>query len=220
MLKKNKFLTNIFDSYFKFGGYMKYGYIIIIIFALLVSCKSAEKTVSINNNVNFNEGWVNENKFIATSIGYPNGYAVTKDEIKTSAFNAALALSKVKIENEQYLEIDVKYDSKKIQSKVIKMEITLFLNLIKTPSLLAFDKHSPEPTKNYQIIKKEPCCEICIASAMDRLFEMDGIEKVDSNYNYIDDATSAEQKLILNISYNPNVLRIEDIKKIEETMKS
>ena len=55
---------------------------------------------------------------------------------------------------------------------------------------------------------------------MDRLFEMDGIEKVDSNYNYIDDATSAEQKLILNISYNPNVLRIEDIKKIEETMKS
>ena len=35
------------------------------------------------------------------------------------------------------------------------MEITLFLNLIKTPSLLAFDKHSTEPTKNYQIIKKE-----------------------------------------------------------------
>ena len=78
---------------------MKYGYIIIIIFALLVSCKSAEKTVSANNNINFNEGWVNENKFIATSIGYPNGYAVTKDEIETSAFNAALALSKVKIEN-------------------------------------------------------------------------------------------------------------------------
>lgn len=129
-------------------------------------------------------------------------------------------VSKVKIENEQYLKIDVKYDSKKIQSKVIKMEITLFLNLIKTPSLLAFDKHSTEPTKNYQIIKKEAFCEICIASAMDRLFEMDGIEKVESNYNYIDDATSTEQKLILNISYNPNALRIEDIKKIEETMKS
>ena len=55
---------------------------------------------------------------------------------------------------------------------------------------------------------------------MDRLFEMDGIEKVESNYNYIDDATSTEQKLILNISYNPNVLRIEDMKKIEETIKT
>ena len=54
---------------------------------------------------------------------------------------------------------------------------------------MAFDKHSPEPTKNYQIIKKEAFCEICIASAVDRLFEMDGIEKVESNYNYIDDVT-------------------------------
>lgn len=129
-------------------------------------------------------------------------------------------VSKVKIENERYLKIDVKYDSKKIASKVIKMEITLFLNLLKTPSLLAFDKHSPESTENYQIIKKEPFCEICIASAMDRLFEMDGIEKVESSYNYIDDATSAEQKLVLNIFYNPNVLQIKDMKKIEETMKS
>ncbi|AEM22452.1 hypothetical protein Bint_1836 [Brachyspira intermedia PWS/A] len=130
VLKKNKILTNIWESYFKFGGYMKYGYIIIIIFALLVSCKSAEKTV--NNNINFNEGWVNENKFIATSIGYPNGYAVTKDEIETSAFNAALALSKVKIENAFAKELpNKKYENdelKNIVEKYIKVEYSSFVD--------------------------------------------------------------------------------------------
>ncbi len=111
---------------------MKYGYIIIIIFALLVSCKSAEKTVSINSNVNFNEGWVNENKFIATSIGYPNGYAVTKDEIKTSAFNAALALSKVKIENAFAKELPNQRNEngelKNIIEKYIKVEYSSFVD--------------------------------------------------------------------------------------------
>uniref|UniRef100_UPI003F4BF95D hypothetical protein n=1 Tax=Brachyspira catarrhinii TaxID=2528966 RepID=UPI003F4BF95D len=111
---------------------MKYGYIIIIIFALLVSCKSAEKTVSANNNINFNEGWVNENKFIATSIGYPNGYAVTKDEIETSAFNAALALSKVKIENAFAKELpNRKYQNdelKNIIEKYIKVEYSSFVD--------------------------------------------------------------------------------------------
>lgn len=130
VLKKNKILTNIFESYFKFGGYMKYSYIIIIIFALLVSCKSAEKTV--NNNINFNEGWVNENKFIATSIGYPNGYAVTKDEIETSAFNAALALSKVKIENAFAKELpNKKYENDELKNmieKYIKVEYSSFVD--------------------------------------------------------------------------------------------
>lgn len=109
---------------------MKYSYIIIIIFALLVSCKSAEKTV--NNNINFNEGWVNENKFIATSIGYPNGYAVTKDEIETSAFNAALALSKVKIENAFAKELpNKKYENDELKNmieKYIKVEYSSFVD--------------------------------------------------------------------------------------------
>ncbi|CRF33544.1 hypothetical protein BRSU_1511 [Brachyspira suanatina] len=111
---------------------MKYGYIITIILALLISCKSAERTVSINNNVNFNEGWVNENKFIATSIGYPNGYAVTKDEMETSAFNAALALSKVKIENAFAKELpNKKYENdelKNIIEKYIKVEYSSFVD--------------------------------------------------------------------------------------------
>lgn len=108
---------------------MKYSYIFIIILSLLVSCKSAEKTVA---NINFNEGWVNENKFIATSIGYPNGYAVTKDEIKTSAFNAALALSKVKIENAFAKEIpnnrNDNNELKNIIEKYIKVEYSNFVD--------------------------------------------------------------------------------------------
>ena len=111
---------------------MKYSYIIILIFSLFISisCKSAEKTVY--NNINFNEGWVNENKFIATSIGYPNGYAVTKDEIKTSAFNAALALSKVKIENAFAKELPNQRNEngelKNIIEKYIKVEYSSFVD--------------------------------------------------------------------------------------------
>ena len=111
---------------------MKYSYIIIVIFSLFISmsCKSAEKTVY--NNVNFNEGWVNEHKFIATSIGYPNGHASTKEDIKTSAFNAALALSKVKIENAFAKELPNKKDEnnelKNIVEKYIKVEDSSFVD--------------------------------------------------------------------------------------------
>lgn len=112
--------------------YIKKIYISVIILSLIISiisCKSAQKTVS---NINFNEGWVNENKFIATSIGYPNGYAVTKDEIKTSAFNAALALSKVKIENAFAKELpNKKYENtqlKDIVEKYIKVEYSSFVD--------------------------------------------------------------------------------------------
>ncbi|MBW5380994.1 hypothetical protein, partial [Brachyspira hampsonii] len=70
--------------------------------------------------------------FIATSIGYPNGYAVTKDEIETSAFNAALALSKVKIENAFAKELpNNKYENdelKNIVEKYIKVEYSSFVD--------------------------------------------------------------------------------------------
>ncbi|WP_300368513.1 hypothetical protein [Brachyspira sp.] len=108
---------------------MKYIYIAVMILFLFVSCKSAEKTVY---NVNLNEGWVNENKFIATSIGYPNGYASTEEDIKTSAFNAALSLSKVKIENAFTKELPNKRSEnnelKYIVEKYIKIEYSNFVD--------------------------------------------------------------------------------------------
>ena len=110
---------------------MKYSYVILMLF-LIISCKSVEKQAKTDHNINLNEGWVNENKFVATSIGYPNGYSYSKEEAKNSAFNAALALSKVKIENAFIKELPDKnnYDTdlKNIIEKYIKIEYSSFID--------------------------------------------------------------------------------------------
>ena len=87
------------------------------------------------------------------------------------------------IHHENQLEIYIKYDSNLITPKIIKIEILLFLNILKVPSILSFDKHSSTKTLEYKIIKKDVCCEYCFKGAIDDLFEIDGIEKVDSNFS-------------------------------------
>ena len=47
----------------------------------------------------------------------------------------------VEIKNDEQLDIYLKYDSSLITSKIIKIEITLFLNITKIPSLLSFNKY-------------------------------------------------------------------------------
>ncbi len=46
----------------------------------------------------------------------------------------------VEVKNDEQLEIYLKYDSSLITPKIVKMEITLFLNIVKIPSILSFDK--------------------------------------------------------------------------------
>lgn len=118
------------------------------------------------------------------------------------------------IENEEQLKIYIKYDSNLITSKIIKMEILLFLGIMKIPSILSFDKHSKFKTFNYKIIREDLCCEYCFKGTIDDLFEIDGIEKVESNFNE-DDLFDKHKKIILDISYNPNIITIDEMKQIE-----
>ena len=87
------------------------------------------------------------------------------------------------IKNEEQLEIHIKYNSNLITPKIIRLEILLFLDILKIPSILAFDKHSPIKISEYKIIRNDICCEYCFKGAIDDLFEIDGIEKVESNFN-------------------------------------
>jgi len=87
------------------------------------------------------------------------------------------------IKNEEQLEIHIKYNPNLITSKIIRIEILLFLDILKIPSILAFDKHSTIETSEYKIIRNGICCEYCFKGAIDDLFEIDGIEKVESNVN-------------------------------------
>ena len=122
----------------------------------------------------------------------------------------------VLIDYGKVLKIYIKYDANLISMKVIKMEILLFLNLLKVPSILAFDKHAKEETLVYKIVRKDVCCEYCFRGEIEELFEIPGIEKVESNFNgvyYNEDDSQSD--IVIEISYNPKLISLERMKQIE-----
>lgn len=123
----------------------------------------------------------------------------------------------VEIKNDEQLDIYLKYDSSLITSKIIKMEITLFLNITKIPSLLSFNKHPKFETSNYTITRDDLCCEYCYKGAIDDLFEIEGIEMVKGNFNedYLFKKYEDREKIIINIKYDPNLISNEEMKQIE-----
>ena len=121
------------------------------------------------------------------------------------------------IKSDEQLDIYLKYDSSLLTPKIIKMEITLFLNITKTPSILSFDKYPKFKTSNYTIIRDDLCCEYCYKGAIEDLFEIEGIETVKGNFNedYLFKKYEEREKITINIEYNPNLLKAEDMKQIE-----
>ena len=61
----------------------------------------------------------------------------------------------VVIKNQEQLEIYIKYNPNLIIPKIIKTEILLFLDILKIPSIIAFDKHSTVETSEYKITKND-----------------------------------------------------------------
>ena len=105
----------------------------------------------------------------------------------------------------------MKYDSDLITLKIIKFEILLFLDIYKFPSILAFDKHPSVKISNYKMIKYGTCCEECLKNAVEELFGIEGIERVETDFSDI----SYNQDVIIDISYNPFLIGVQDIKQIE-----
>lgn len=129
-------------------------------------------------------------------------------------------IKEVKIDNEKNLDIYLKYDSNLISPKVIFMEISLFLNFRKIPCMVSFNKYSKTNTSTYTITRKDICCEFCYNGAIEDLFNINGIEKVEGNY-YTDFLLKhiEERDLVkINIEYNPDILSIEDLQKIEKDL--
>ncbi len=127
-------------------------------------------------------------------------------------------INDVKIKNEDKLEIYIEYDSDIIKWKIIKMEIFLFLNILKVPSLISFNKYSDVDLDEYKIIRNDICCEYCFRGAIDDLFEIEGIEKVESNFeeeDYYKQDYDNRDNVTINVFFNPNILSIEDIKQID-----
>lgn len=123
----------------------------------------------------------------------------------------------VAIENEELLKIYVKYDSNLISSKIIKMEIELFLNITNGSHLISFDKHSTIELSEYQMIIKDSCCDYCFRGIVSDLFSMDGIEAVSSEF---DEDMIEFIDVEINVKYNPKKISIDEIKKMEEDFNS
>ena len=123
----------------------------------------------------------------------------------------------VEIRNNEQLNIYLKYNSSLITPKIIKMEILLFLDIVKIPSILSFNKYPKFKTLNYTIIRDDLCCEYCFEGAIDDLFEIEGIEKVESNFNkdYLFQNCEEREKITIKIKYNPNLISSEKMRQIE-----
>lgn len=124
----------------------------------------------------------------------------------------------VNIKNEEQLEIYIKYNPDLITLQIIKFEILSFLNILKRPFILAFDKHSIINTAEYKISRADICCEYCFKGAIEDLFDIEGIQKVESNFNgesYYQKTYDERDNIIINIKYNSNLISVDDMKQIE-----
>ena len=106
-------------------------------------------------------------------------------------------------------QIYIKYNSNDITIKVIKLEIMLFLG-IKIPDIIAFDKYSRARLNNISITIKDLCCEYCLKSTIEELLLIKGIEKVSTNFDYVN-----KKDVAINIDYDSDLITKEEIINLE-----
>lgn len=111
----------------------------------------------------------------------------------------------------KYESITIRYDSELISIKIIKLEILTFMDVLKTPSVISFNKHSNKILTKTAIVIKDLCCEYCLKGMIEELLLINGIEKVDTNFDYIN-----KKDVLLNIEYNNELISKEDIKILED----
>ena len=138
-------------------------------------------------------------KKITLKIEYSN--FLNNDLINYLSTLDGVTFSKVDNENN---EIYVEYDSSIISLNILKMEILLYLDITKIPSIVSFDKHSNgNNIKKDKIIIKDLCCEYCLNGMIEDLLEIDGIERAYTDFYYMN-------KFNVNIFITYNIKLIED----------
>ena len=111
------------------------------------------------------------------------------------------------------LDVYIKYDEAKISLNRIKLEVFLFLGINTIPSLLAFDKHSKNKLDIATITIKDLCCEYCLKGMVEELLFVDGIEKLETDFDYIN-----KKDVNFSISYDQNIITEDKIKELEKKM--
>ena len=123
-------------------------------------------------------------------------------------------INSVKTNDATNIKIDINYDSQKINSKMIRMELDLFFDRAKEPSLISFDKHEPA-NNSYKIKIKYLCCEYCLKGMIEDLYDTNGIISCKSNFDFVKPEKQRFKNVLLNITYN-DIIDIDKIKELEK----
>ena len=108
------------------------------------------------------------------------------------------------------LDIHVEYDSNIISLKVLKYEILYCLNLLKNPSIIAFNKHFSSAVSKKTIIIKDLCCEYCLKGMIEDLLEINGINSAHTNFDFI-----TKKDVNIYVTYDEEKISLEKINEIE-----
>ena len=98
---------------------------------------------------------------------------------------------------------------------VIVKEICLYLDILKIPSILSFDKHLPNKLEQYQILINDLCCEYCLKSDIEKLLYINGINSAYSDYDFYD-----KYNVIIYITYDSSVVFKEELDKLNKEFNS
>lgn len=118
-------------------------------------------------------------------------------------------INDVKIDNNDS-SVYVEYDSSLMPLKILEKEILLYLDLIKIPSILAFDKYKKN-CKKYTIVIKDLCCEYCLKSMIEELLMVDGINSAYTNFDYV-----IKNDVNIFITYDEEIVSIDMINNISD----
>ena len=123
--------------------------------------------------------------------------------------------------NDSPLEIYIKYDNKLLSLDLLKKEILTFLDIANIPSILAFDKHLNVDTSLYKMIREDICCDYCFKNVIGSLFDLDGVVKVQSNFdevNYFKTPHDDREDVVISIKYDSALLSDDDMKQIDKDL--
>ena len=150
---------------------------------------------------------------------------IYKEDDRNDLKKYILALNGVIESNVSYdpetgtVTFNITYDDVIIKNKMLQLEIKTYLNRYKYPALILFDKHF-EGKIDKKVFKGKVCCEFCFKIAIEDLFEIDEIVKVENNYieRYIENYSDLDEgEDIITIYYDANKF---DSNKMDEIIKA
>lgn len=94
---------------------------------------------------------------------------------------------------------------------VIVKEICLYLDILRRPSILSFDKHLTNKLEEFKLVINDLCCEFCLMHDIEELLYVDGINSAYTDYDFDD-----KNNVVIYITYDSSIISKEELDKLSE----